>query len=467
MSGDGFTHPYLPNSSSKVKDEMLREIGVKNIDELYNDIPSEVRLDRDLNIPGPLSELEVYRFIKGVLGENKNCLEIPVFLGAGCWPHYVPSLVKHIVGRSEFLTSYTPYQAEISQGMLQALFEYQSLICELTEMDVANASMYDWASALAEAALMAVRVTRRGKIVIPKIIHPERRLVLKTYAEPHGIKILEVGYDSERGFLDIDGLNEIMSRDVAAVYVENPSYLGFIEVNVEAIGEIAHDYGVLYIVGVDPISLGFLRAPGSYGADIVVGEGQPLGNAMNFGGPMLGIFACRDDRKLIRHMPGRIIGLTTTVDGSERGFVMALQAREQHIRREKATSNICTNEALCAVAAAVYLSLLGPRGLKSLCETILYNSHYAMIKLNGISGVKAPLFRAPHFKEFVINVDGCGLTVEELHRRLLKFNVHGGKIIKSEFPELGESALYCVTEIHSKEDIDRLVEAFKAALEVS
>ncbi|MCS7364657.1 MAG: aminomethyl-transferring glycine dehydrogenase subunit GcvPA [archaeon GB-1867-035] len=467
MGQSGFTHPYLPNSSFKVKGEMLKELGIESVDELYSDIPSEVRLNRDLNIPGPMSELEVFKFIKGILDENRNCLEMPVFLGAGCWPHYVPSLVRHIVSRSEFLTSYTPYQAEISQGMLQALFEYQSLICELTEMDVANASMYDWASALAEAALMAVRVTRRSRIVIPRIIHPERRLVLKTYTEPHGIEVVEVGFDSEKGFLDISSLSEVMSRDVAAVYVENPSYLGFVEVNVKAIGEIAHDYGALYIVGVDPISLGFLRAPGSYGADIVVGEGQPLGNPMNFGGPSLGIFACRDDRKLIRHMPGRIIGLTTTIDGSERGFVMALQTREQHIRREKATSNICTNEALCAVAAAVYLSLLGPSGLRSLCETILYNSHYAMRRLNEIPGVRAPLFDAPHFKEFVINVDGSKFSINELHRRLLKFNVHGGKVIKSEFPELGESALYCVTEMHDKSDIDRLIEAFKAILEVS
>lgn len=467
MGGGSFTHPYLPNSSSRVKEEMLRELGIESVDELYGDIPSQVKLNRDLDIPGPMSEFEVFKFIKGILDLNRNCLDMPIFLGAGCWPHYVPSLVKHIVGRSEFLTSYTPYQAEISQGMLQALFEYQSLICELTEMDVANASMYDWASALAEAALMAVRVTGRNRIVIPRIIHPERRLVLRTYAEPHGIEVVEVGYDSEKGFLDISSLSEVMDGSVAAVYVENPSYLGFIEVNVRSIGEIAHDYGALYIVGVDPISLGFLKAPGSYGADIVVGEGQPLGNPMNFGGPSLGIFACRDDRRLIRQMPGRIIGLTTTVDGSERGFVMALQTREQHIRREKATSNICTNEALCAVAAAVYLSLLGPSGLRSLCETILYKSHYAMKRLSEISGVRAPLFNAPHFKEFVVNIDGSGFSIGELHRRLLEFNVHGGKIIKSEFPELGESALYCVTEIHSKEDIDRLVDGFRAVLEGS
>ncbi|RLE52406.1 MAG: aminomethyl-transferring glycine dehydrogenase subunit GcvPA [Candidatus Methanomethylicota archaeon] len=464
MSNGKFTHPYLPNSAPKVKEDMLREIGVSDVDELFSDIPEGIRLNRDLNIPGPMSELGVYRFIRKVLSKNVNALEMPVFLGAGCWPHYVPSLVKEIVRRSEFLTSYTPYQPEISQGMLQALFEYQSLICELTGMDVANASMYDWASALAEAALMAVRVTRRSKIVIPKIIHPERKLVLKTYTRPHGIEVVEVQYDRMTGQLDLSSLEDIVSSDVAAVYVENPSYLGFVEVNVEEVGSIAHRAGALYIVGVDPISLGVLKAPGDYGADIVVGEGQPLGNPMNFGGPSLGIFACRGDRRLIRQMPGRIIGMTTTMDGSRRGFVMALQTREQHIRREKATSNICTNEALCAVAAAVYLSLLGPRGLRKLCETILYNSHYAMKRLNDIHGVRAPLFNAPHFKEFVVNIDESGMSIEELHKKLLEFGVHGGKVIKGEFPELGESALYCVTEVHSKEDIDRLVEAFRVAL---
>ncbi|MCS7385705.1 MAG: aminomethyl-transferring glycine dehydrogenase subunit GcvPA [archaeon GB-1867-005] len=460
----GFTHPYLPNSAPKVKEEMLREIGVSDVDGLYADVPESIRLNRDLKVPGPMSEWEVYRFIRRVLSKNVNALEMPIFLGAGCWPHYVPSLVKEIVRRSEFLTSYTPYQPEVSQGMLQALFEYQSLICELTGMDVANASMYDWASALAEAALMAVRVTRRRKIVVPRAIHPDRKFVLKTYTSPHGIEVVEVEYDRETGLLDLNSLEDAASSEVAAVYVENPSYFGLIEVNVEEVASIAHRAGALYIVGVDPISLGVLKAPGDYGADIVVGEGQPLGNPMNFGGPSLGIFACRGDMKLMRQMPGRIIGMTTTKDGSRRGYVMALQTREQHIRREKATSNICTNEALCAVAAAVYLSLLGPRGLRKLCETILYNSHYAMKRLNEIPGVKAPLFNAPHFKEFVVNVDESPLSIEELHGRLLEMGVHGGKVIKSEFPELGESALYCVTEIHSREDIEKLVSAFRAAL---
>ncbi len=461
MAGEPFVHPYLPNSSPKIKEEMMRELNIESIDELYSDVPEKVRLKRELNVPGPMSEYEVYRYIRGLLSKNVNFFEMPMFLGGGCWPHYVPALVKEIVRRSEFLTSYTPYQPEISQGMLQALFEYQSLICELTGMDVANASMYDWATALAEAVLMSVRVTRRRKVLVPRTIHPERKLVLKTYTAPHGIEVIEVDYDRETGFMNLHSLEEHASNEVAAVYVENPSYLGFIEVNVEEIGEVAHKYGSLYIVGVDPISLGILEAPGNYGADIVVGEGQPLGNPMNFGGPMIGIFACRGEMKLIRQMPGRIIGMTTTLDGSHRGFVMALQTREQHIRRERATSNICTNEALCAVAAAVYLSLLGPRGLRKLCETIMYNSHYAMKRISEIDGVRAPLFKAPHFKEFVVNFDDTGIGVEEIHRKLLERGFHGGKPIKKEFPELGESALYCVTEMHKRSDIDGLAEALR------
>ncbi|MCX8169411.1 MAG: aminomethyl-transferring glycine dehydrogenase subunit GcvPA [Candidatus Methanomethylicia archaeon] len=461
-----YTHPYLPNSSKRVYEEMLKTIGVSDVSEFYKDIPEEVKFSGQLNIPGPMSEYEAYRFIRDILNENKSLMDMPIFLGAGCWPHYVPAVVKHLISRSEFLTSYTPYQAEISQGMLQALFEFQSLICELTGMDVANASMYDWASALAEAILMAVRITQRKKVIIPKIINPDRLQTLKTYVKPHGIMIIQVDYDQETGCMDLSSLKDSISNDVAAVYIENPSYLGFIEIGVEDIASIAHSVGALFIVGVDPISLGILKAPGDYGADIVIGEGQPLGNPMNFGGPLIGLFACRGEDRLIRQMPGRIIGLTTTLDGSERGFMMILQAREQHIRRERATSNICTNEALCAVATAIYLSLLGPSGLRELCESIMYRSHYAMKLLNEIRGVRTPVFNSPHFKEFTVNFDECNVDVYQVHKELLKHGIHGGKIIKSEFPELGETALYCVTEVHSRSDIEKLVFTIKSILGV-
>ena len=457
-------HPYIPNSQPEIKKEMMQEIGIKSIDELYADIPEKYRLKKPLNIPEALSEFEVKRHVETLLSKNKTNSDMPVFLGAGCWPHYVPAVVKEIVQRSEFLTAYTPYQPEISQGMLQALFEYQSMICELTNMDVANCSMYDWASALGEAARMAARITGRREILIPKIIHPERAATLHVYAEPPGIMIEQVAYERENGQINLEDLKNKISDKTAAVYIENPSYLGFIETQVDKISEEAHAHGALFILGVDPTSLGILKPPGEYDADIVIGEAQPLGNAMNFGGPLLGIFACRGDMNLIRQMPGRIIGLTTTMDGGGQGFCMALQTREQHIRREKATSNICSNEALCAVASAVYMALLGPQGLRELGETIMYKANYAMRLISEIDGVKAPIFKSAHFKEFTVNFDGAGLSVKEVHKKLLQHKIHGGKDISKEVPELGQTAIYCVTEVHSKEEIERLAEILKEVL---
>ncbi|MEM2280722.1 MAG: aminomethyl-transferring glycine dehydrogenase subunit GcvPA [Candidatus Bathyarchaeia archaeon] len=454
-------HPYIPNSHPEIKGEIMREIGIKSIDELYADIPEKYLLKTPLNLPEGLSEFEVKRHVEALLSKNKTCADMPIFLGAGCWPHHVPAVVREIVQRSEFLTAYTPYQAEVSQGVLQALFEYQSMICELTAMDVANCSMYDWASALGEAARMAARITKRNEVLVPRIIHPERKATLQIYAEPAGLSMKEVDYDRETGQLSLNDLESKISRETAAVYIENPSYLGFIEMQVEEISRIAHAHGAMFIVGIDPTSLGILKPPGEYGADIVVGEGQPLGNSMNYGGPLLGIFACRDDPNMIRQMPGRIIGLTTTVDGSKQGFCMALQTREQHIRREKATSNICSNEALCAVAAAVYLALLGPEGLRELGETIMYKANYAMRLLSRIEGLKVPLFKAAHFKEFTVNFEGASLKAEEVHETLLEKGIHGGKNVSKEFPELGETALYCVTEIHTESEIRLLAEALE------
>jgi len=461
----GEPHPYVPNSAPSSKQELLSALGLEDVSALYADIPSDIRLERSLELPGPLPEQEVLRLIRERLSGVRTALDMPVFLGAGCWPHHVPAVVDFVVARTEFLTSYTPYQPEVSQGMLQALWEYQSLICELTGMEVANCSMYDWASALGEAARMAARATKRKRILVPELMSPERLEVLEAYAEPAGLAVEKIPHEPRTGQIDLEVLKAKMGSDVAAVYVENPSYLGFVELRAGAVGEIAHEHGALFIVGVDPISLGLLKPPGDYGADIVVGEGQPLGNHMNFGGPLLGIMACRADRRLIWQMPGRIIGLTVDADG-RRAFCMALQAREQHIKRERASSNICTNEALCAVAAAVYLSLLGPKGLRELCETIVYRANYAMRMLDKLPGVKAPLFEAPHFKEFVVNFDNTGLTVEQVNEALLEAGIHGGKPLTSEFPQFGQSALYCVTELHRKSDIDALVGALKAVLEV-
>jgi glycine dehydrogenase subunit 1 len=439
---------------------MMREIGIKDIDELYSDIPEKYRLKKPLNLPPTgLSESAVKKHVETLLSKNKTCTDMPVFLGAGCWPHYVPAAVKEIVRRSELLTAYTPYQPEIAQGMLQALFEYQSMICELVDMEVSNCSMYDWASALGEAARMAARLRGRNQVLVPKIIHPERKEVLHAYGEPAGITIEYVDYDPDTGLLNLEDLKDKISGKTAAVYIENPSYLGVIESQVEEIAEEAHKHEALFIVGVDPTSLGVLKPPGEYEADIVVGEAQPLGNPMNFGGPLLGIMACRDDMSLIRQMPGRVIGMTTTLDNSRNGFCMALQTREQHIRRERATSNICSNEALCAVASAVYMALLGPQGMRELGEAIMYRANYAMHLLTQISCVRTPVFKASHFKEFTINFDEAGLTIREVNAKLLQQQIQGGKDISMDFPELGQTALYCVTEIHSKEEIERLAEA--------
>ena len=454
------SHPYIANSVPETKQEMMREIGIESIQELYRDVPAKFLLKKKLNIPQTgLSEFAVRRHVEKLLSKNGAGTGISTFLGAGCWPHYIPAVVEEVIGRSEFLTSYTPYQPEISQGMLQALFEYQSLICELTNMSIANCSMYDWASALGEAARMATRVKGKKEILVPKIIHPERLSTLKVYSNPAGIDVRQIDYERETGRLSFSDLRSKISDRTAAVYVENPSYLGFIENQVDEIANEAHSHDALFIVGVDPTSLGILKPPGDYQADVVIGEAQPLGNAMNFGGPLLGIMACRDDMTLIRQMPGRIIGLTTTQDNSREGFCMTMQTREQHIRREKATSNICTNEALCAVASAVYIALLGPEGFHEIGETITYNSAYAMRLLSRVSGVEAPVFKAAHFKEFTVNFDKTRLTVETVNRKLLKHNIQGGKDLSKEFPELGQTALFCVTEIHTKAEIQRLADA--------
>ncbi|MCW4052438.1 MAG: aminomethyl-transferring glycine dehydrogenase subunit GcvPA [Candidatus Bathyarchaeota archaeon] len=457
-----YSHPYIPNSSPQSKKAIMEELGILSIDELFKDIPKKFVLDHQLRLPSPESEYEVKRHVKSILGRNRTSEDIPMFLGAGCWSHYVPAVVENIVNRTEFLTSYTPYQSEISQGMLQLVFEYQSMICELTGMGVANSSLYDWASALGEAARMASRLTGRREILVPRIIHPERYSTLETYSKPSQILVRKIEYESSTGNIDLKDLETKISDKTAAVYIENPSYLGSIEVAANRIAQIAHDHEALFIVGVDPISLGILKAPGDYRADIVIGEGQPMGNHMNFGGPLLGILACRDDILMIRQMPGRIVGMTGTQDDGRPGFCMVLQTREQHIRRQNATSNICSNESLCAIASAVYLSLLGSNGLRNLGENIILKSHYAMKRISEIDGITTPVFNSSHFGEFTVNFGHK--RVDEVHKALLESSVHGGKNISKEFPELGQTALYSVTETHSKADIDKLVMSLEKSI---
>lgn len=461
-------HPWIPNSSPKVLKEMFSTLGFSSVDELFNDIPKEVRIDKEswdkleIGFGKPISEVEAKRFIDKVLSKNK-VYQPYIFLGGGVYIHAAPSIIKYIITRGEFLTTYTPYQAEISQGLLQALFEYQSLMAELLDMDVVNASMYDWGSAVAEALLMSLRVNRgRRKIILPKTINAMHKEVVETYLKPHGVQLEYVGYDDETGLVNIEELKNAVDSNTAAVYLQNPNFLGLIESEAKTVGEIAHDKRSLFIVGVNPVTLGLLAPPGELGADIAVGEGQTLGLEPSFGGPYLGVFATRFDNELLKQMPGRLIGLTTDVDG-RRAFAMILQTREQHIKREKATSNICTNEALAAVAVAIYLSLLGRDGVVELSRNVYYRAHYAY-ELMKRTGFKVDLFRSDFFNEFPINFDDYEVSYTVIHEKLLEKGIHGGLYIKQWFPELGETALFAFTEIHRAEDIEFLVLSLRDAV---
>ncbi|MEM0218080.1 MAG: aminomethyl-transferring glycine dehydrogenase subunit GcvPA [Desulfurococcaceae archaeon] len=456
-------HPWIPSSTQESLEKIMKTIGITSVEELFSDIPSNIRLTREawenleIGVGRPVSEVEARRIVEKKLEKNVK-LKVPPFMGGGVYPHYVPPLVTYIISRGEFLTAYTPYQAEISQGLMQALFEYQSLMAELLEMDVVNASMYDMGSAAAEAVLMALRVNRgRSKVVLPANMNPLHRKVVETYTWPLGVKLVTVPYDREWGFVDLEELKKLVDEDTAAVYVQYPNFFGVLEPHVKAVGEIAHDRKALLITGVYPVALGLVKSPGEVGADIAVAEGQPLGIGLNYGGPYLGVFATRFDMNLVRQMPGRIIGLTVSKTG-ERSFAMILQTREQHIRREKATSNICTNEALMAIAAAVYLSMLGKNGVVKLAEVNYYRAHYAWIKLKK-AGFNVEVFKGEFFNEFPVSFNETGLRYQYIHDELLKRGIHGGLYIGDYYPELGETALYAFTELHFKEDIDKLVDA--------
>lgn len=448
-------HPFLPNASEPLRRKMLAEIGVKSVEDLYSDIPSEVRLKRPLKVEGLTSEYEILSHVESLLGENRSANDQMVFLGAGVYNHYIPAAVRAMVSRSEFQTSYTPYQAEASQGLLQALFEFQSMMANLAGVDVVNSSLYDGSTALGEAARMAVRANGRRKILVPRALHPDKLSVLRNYVEPAGIQVQSYGYDLDDGGADFDELKAKLDNNTAAVYCELPTFFGVLDPEVARIPSMAHDEGALAVVGFDPVSLGGVKPPGEYGADIVVAEGQSISSEMNFGGPALGVIGCKGEN-LIRQMPGRLIGMTTTLDGLDRAFSMVLQTREQHIRRERATSNICTNEALLAVGAAVYLSLLGPQGLQQLFRTIFTGTSYAIKKLGEIAQLTVPRFTNPHYQEFVVSVKGRKGTALKLQKRLLAQGVQAGKSLVKDFPELGESLLLCVTETTSQQSIDKL-----------
>lgn len=412
-------------SSLEEINQMMEYIGISSVDEVFSSVvPSEFLLKQPLNIPR-LQEREVVQYIKGELAKNSYFNPRNIYAGGGVWPIYVPSAVKSIIYRSEFLTSYTPYQAEVSQGVLQALYEYQSLMAELLDMDVVNSSMYDWSSAVAEALLMACRVTKRSTVLIPRGMHRNRKSVVNTYMWGADVKVVEYPFDAY-GNIDLSCLRGALAREeVAGAYIEYPNSYGYICENIEDAISLVHTAGGLVILGVDPLALPLLKPPGELGADIVVGEGQPLGNPIFFGGPLLGIFAARGDIRLIREMPGRIIGLTKTIDG-ETAYTMILQTREQHIRREKATSNICTNEALTAIASAVYMSLLGKTGLVNLSKKLLINSHklYDMLLQFGFQGA----FDLPFFREFSLKVNSPYDNIE-VRRRLIDRGILFGLVV--------------------------------------
>lgn len=426
---------------------MLSKIGVKDVRSLFADVPDSVLLKRKLDLPNPLSEMEVVKRLRTLAEKNVDTDQAICFLGAGAYDHFIPANIAALLSRQEFYTAYTPYQPEISQGTLQAIFEYQTMICELTGMDVSNASMYDGATALTEAAILATDVTKKSEILIAANVHPESLQVLETYAQFRDIMVTEVS--CPEGQIDMKDLQGKLNENTAALILQNPNFFGIIEEVAQA-GELAHQNNSLLIVSVDPISLALLKSPGELGADIVVGEGQSLGNPMNFGGPYLGFFAAKE--KWMRKMPGRIVGQTVDKEG-RRGFVLTLQTREQHIRREKATSNICSNQGLNALAATMYLTFLGKEGLKEVAELCLQKAHYTYDKLL-LTGKFKPLFEKPFFKEFAVVSQK---PVEVLNRDLQEEGFIGGYPLEKNFPEMKNGWLVSVTEKRTKDEIDSFV----------
>ena len=439
---------YCPHTSDDI-DQMQAAIGVAGLDELFADIPEKFRLKQIQDIPEALSEQETVSVMSELAGKNK----LPRFTltGAGAYHHFIPAVVGHIVGRAEFYTAYTPYQAEISQGILQAIYEYQTMIAHLTGTEIANASMYDGASAMAEAAVLCAKMSNRKKIIVARSVHPEYRRVLRTYSWANGYTVVELPY-APSGQVDLSALQRKLDDQVAAVLVQSPNFFGVIE-DIAPVADAAHEKGALLVAGfTDGTSLGILKPAGAAGADFVVGEGQSFGNPLNYGGPYLGIFAARE--KFMRRIPGRLVGATVDKNG-QRGFVLTLQTREQHIRREKATSNICSNEALCALAAGVYLAALG-KNLKRLAELNIYKTQYLKEELLGLAGWKEA-FPSPVYNEFVLHCPDS----KKVNDKLKNEGIIGGYELHKDYPELENALLFCATEMISKEDIDKVVAILK------
>jgi len=457
-------YPYIPNSVSKVKNQMLKEVGAKSVEDFFEDIPKKLRFKKNMNLPRPLlSEYSLRKHIEGILSKNKTCQEYLNFLGAGCWQHYVPAVCDEVNQRGEFLTAYAgePYD---DHGRFQALFEYASMMGELLNMDVVNVPTYDWLQAAATSIRMASRITGRREVLVSRTISSNKLSKIRDYCKPN-IRIKLLDYDSETGQLDLNSLKVEISSKTAAVYFENPSYLGFIEAHGDEISKIAHDHGAISIVGVDPISLGILAPPIEYGADIVCGDIQPLGMHMQFGGGHAGFIATRDEEEYVMEYPCRLFGIAPTSVEGEYGFGDVAYKRTSFALREKGKEFVGTATALWGITAGVYLALMGPQGMREIGEGIMQRSHYAMLQLSKIKGVKCPVFKSTYFKEFVVDFDATGKTVVEINKALLRRGIFGGKDLTNEFPELGNSALYCVTEVHTKNDIDRLANALKEVVE--
>jgi glycine dehydrogenase subunit 1 len=441
---------YLPHTEEDCQ-KMLEVIGIKKMEDLFEMVPKEVRLSKPLDLPPPLSELDLLRHAQRLQSEIYTS-----FLGAGAYHHFIPTVISSLISRSEFYTAYTPYQPEISQGTLQAIFEFQTLMCQLTEMEVSNASMYDGASSLVEAVLMAQRITKKRKVLLSQAVHPEYRKVIETYVDPDQQEIVTVPYLKSEGKTDEKAFTRLLDEDVSAVVIQSPNFFGVIE-DFQKMGEETHQKGGLLIAGFsEAVAYGILTPPGRLGADIVAGEGQSLGIPLSFGGPYLGVFATRES--FMRNMPGRLVGETLDLKG-ERGFVLTLATREQHIRREKATSNICTNEGLCALMATIFLTCFGKKGLMELATMNLSKAEYAKKAVSQIKGCRLA-FSSPTFNEFVLEIEG---NPEKVLEAMKKEKILGGLELKRFFPELDHHLLVTVTEMMTKEEINRWVETLGKA----
>ena len=445
---------YIPQSD-RDRAAMLQALGIESVAELFRQIPPALRETAVPAVPGPVSEAELLRHMRALADENASLADVVCFAGGGVYDRFIPSIVLDVVRRPEFTTGYTPYQPEASQGILQAMFEYQTMVCELTGMDVANASLYDGASAVGEAVLMAASVTDRNRALLSRALSPAARGVARTYCSGAGVEIVEVPYLGDTGQTDLGALEALLGEDVCCVVVQDPNYFGVLE-DMAAAARAAHSAGALFVASVEPVSLALLDPPGRYGADIVVGEGQPLGLSPSFGGPLLGLFACTES--MVRHMPGRVVG--ETVDGQGRaGYCLTLQAREQHIRREKATSNICTSETLCAVAAAAYLAALGPAGLREVAELSVQKAHFLLDRLGACCATARHRFAGACVNEFVVRVPE---PAEGVVRRLLDRGYLVGPALGRDYPELSDCLLVAVTEQRTRAEVEGLIEALNA-----